>query len=375
LIYLHLPMADSSLSSMTIKKNNQRNVGTPDCTNNRQSLDFERSLVALEDQIAELQALRNSEGIDFSPEIRRLQQELVRLTTRVYNNLSAWQTVQVARHPSRPVLGDYLEMMVQDFCELHGDRNFADDRAIITGFGRIEREKVLIVGHNKGRGLKEKSACNFGSAHPEGYRKALAKMKLAQKFQLPIVCLIDTPGAYPGIGAEERGQAHAIAHNMMEMSRLKVPVICIVISEGGSGGALGIGIGDRMAILQFAYYSVISPEGCASILWKDKDRAPAAAAALKLTAKDALSHHVVDEIIPEPLGAAHKNPREAIHNVKTYIIKKLRTLRRYDLDRLIENRYQKFRQMGEFQILNDHSSKKEIENAISQIQIPTPCAL
>jgi len=366
-------MADIWLSSMTIKQKNQRSLGTTNSTNNRESLDFERSLVTLEDQIAELQAIRNAKGIDFSPEIRRLQQELANLTNRVYNNLSAWQTVQVARHPSRPVLGDYLEIMLQDFCELHGDRNFADDRAIITGFGRIEREKVMIVGHNKGRGLKEKSACNFGSAHPEGYRKALLKMKLAQKFQLPIICLIDTPGAYPGIGAEERGQAHAIAHNMMEMSRLKVPIICIVIGEGGSGGALGIGIGDRMAMLQFAYYSVISPECCASILGKDKAKAPDAAAALKLTAKDVLAHHVVDEIIPEPLGAAHKNPREAVLNVKAYILKELRTLRPYDVAHLIENRYQKFRKMGEFQILNTQSSKKEVEIAISQIQIPTPC--
>ena len=359
---------------MTIKQNNERSVGAADSVNSPQSLDFERPLAALEDQIAELRDIRNSEGIDFSPEIRRLQQELVKLTTRVYKHLSPWQTVLVARHPSRPVLGDYLRQMCQDFCELHGDRNFADDRAIITGFARIEREKVLIVGNNKGRGLKEKTLCHFGCAHPEGYRKALLKMKLAQKFQLPIVCLIDTPGAYPGIGAEERGQAHAIAQNMMEMSRLRVPIIGIVIGVGGSGGALGIGIGDRMAILQFAYYSVISPEGCAAILWKDKNRAPDAAAALKITARDALAYNVMDEVIPEPLGGAHKNPREAILNVKAYILNTLRTLRRYDTDRLIEDRYQKFRKMGEFQILNEHSSKKDVESAISQIQNPAPCS-
>jgi acetyl-CoA carboxylase carboxyl transferase subunit alpha len=353
--------------------NHEHTAGGGGSSPAREYLDFEQPLVALQGQIAELKEYLNAEGIDFSPEIRRLEQDLARQTSRIYKNLSAWETVQVARHPRRPVLWDYLEEMCQDFCELHGDRTFADDPAIITGFGRIEREKVMLIGHNKGRDIKEKTACHFGCAHPEGYRKALGKMKLAEKFHLPIVCLIDTPGAYPGIGAEERGQAQAIAQSLMEMFRMRVPILCLVIGEGGSGGALGIGIGDQMAMLQYAYYSVISPEGCASILWKDKARAPEAAAALKLTAPDVIKHKVIDEVISEPLGGAHRNPRETIHNVKGYIMKKLRDLREYDIETLLEKRYQKFRTLGECKLQDAQSGKTEIEIALSEIQQIAQC--
>jgi len=326
------------------------NIAVSNNPNGNGCLDFEKPLADLEAQIAELQSLQSVKGIDYSPEIRQLRSNLVSLTNKIYNNLSAWETVQVSRHPRRPLVPDYLDMMVKDFRELHGDRCFGDDRAIITGFGRIGREKVMIVGHNKGRSTKEKIDCNFGCAHPEGYRKALLKMKLAEKFQLPVVCLIDTPGAYPGIGAEERGQARAIAVSLMEMAALTVPIVCVVIGEGGSGGALGIGVGDRLDIMQFAYYSVISPEGCAAILWKDGAEAPRAAEALKLTAGDLAKMGVVDHIIPEPLGGAHRNPHEAVHNLETHLIKTIRDLRRYKIENLIENRYRRLRNVGKFDL-------------------------
>jgi len=252
----------------------------------------------------------------------------------------------VARHPKRPLLNDYLDLMVKDFRELHGDRCFGDDLAIITGLGRIGRQKVLIVGQNKGKSTKQKIACNFGCAHPEGYRKAIAKMKFAQKYAIPIVTFIDTPGAYPGIGAEERGQAQAIAVNLMVMSRLTVPIISIVIGEGGSGGALGIGVGDRLAMLEFAYYSVISPEGCAAILWRDGSQAELAAEALKLTSKDLYKLELVDAVIPEPLGGAHRNVHDTVYNVERYIVKTLRDLKRTKIENLLENRYRKLRSIG-----------------------------
>jgi len=315
--------------------------------NGNHCLDFEKPIAELENQIAELQNLQNTKGIDYSPEIRQLRKNLVTLTDKIFNNLSAWETVQAARHPQRPLFSDYLHMMVKDFRELHGDRNFGDDRAIVTGFGRIGREKVLIVGHEKGRDTHQKVACNFGCAHPEGYRKALLKMKLAEKFHLPVVCLIDTPGAYPGIGAEERGQAQAIAVNLMEMSRLRTPIICVVIGEGGSGGALGIGVGDRIAIMQYAYYSVISPEGCAAILWKNGSDASKAAEALKLTSKDLVKLNLADYVIPEPLGGAHRNPHQAAYNLEGYLVKTIRDLKRCKIDNLLENRYHNLRRVGE----------------------------
>jgi acetyl-CoA carboxylase carboxyl transferase subunit alpha len=309
-------------------------------------LDFEEKAADLDRQMNELRKLSSIKGIDYSAEIRQLQREQVTELKRIYSNLTAWQTVQVARHPKRPLLDDYLNLMVKDFRELHGDRCFGDDRAIITGLGQIGREKVLIVGQNKGRTTKEKIACNFGCPNPEGYRKALAKMKFAQKYNIPVVTLIDTPGAYPGIGAEERGQAQAIAVNLMEMSSLAVPIICIVIGEGGSGGALGIGVGDKLAMLEFAYYSVISPEGCAAILWRDGSQAPDAAEALKLTSRDLYKLGLIDATIPEPLGGAHRSVHDTVYNVERYIVKTLACLKRTKIDNLLENRYRKLRLIG-----------------------------
>jgi acetyl-CoA carboxylase carboxyl transferase subunit alpha len=296
--------------------------------------------------MSELRKLSSAKGIDYSSEIRKLQQQQVAELKQIYSNLTAWQTVQVARHPNRPLLSDYLSVMVKDFRELHGDRSFGDDQAIITGLGQVGMERVLIIGQNKGKTTKQKIACNFGCPNPEGYRKALAKMKFAEKFGIPIVTLIDTPGAYPGIGAEERGQAQAIAVNLNQMPRLKVPIICIVIGEGGSGGALGIGVGDRLAMLEFAYYSVISPEGCAAILWRDGSQAPQAAEALKLTSKDLLKLGLVDTVIPEPLGGAHRNLHDTVYNVEKYIIKTLRELKRTKTDNLLKSRYNKLRAIG-----------------------------
>ncbi|MFZ2147016.1 MAG: acetyl-CoA carboxylase carboxyltransferase subunit alpha [Sedimentisphaerales bacterium] len=309
-------------------------------------LEFEEKVSDIDSQMNELRKLSSIKGIDYSTEIRRLQKHQVTELKRIYSNLTAWQTVQVARHPNRPLLSDYLNLMVKDFRELHGDRCFGDDRAIVTGLGQIGRERVLVIGQNKGKNTKQKVACNFGCPNPEGYRKALAKMKFAEKFGIPVVTLIDTPGAYPGIGAEERGQAQAIAVNLIEMSRLKVPIICIVIGEGGSGGALGIGVGDRLAMLEFAYYSVISPEGCAAILWRDGSQAPQAAEALKLTSRDLYKLGLIDEVISEPLGGAHRNLHDTVYNVEKYIVKTLRDLKRTKLDNLLDNRYKKLRSLG-----------------------------
>lgn len=309
-------------------------------------MDFEHKVLELEQQVEELRKLGMRKGIDYSVEIRRLEKERIAELKRIYSNLTAWQTVQVARHPQRPILTDYLNLMVRDFRELHGDRCFGDDRAIVVGIGQIARSRVLIVGQNKGRTTKEKIACNFGCPNPEGYRKAIAKMRFAEKFGLPIVTLIDTPGAYPGIGAEERGQAQAIAVNLTEMSRLKVPIVCICIGEGGSGGALGIAVGDRLAMLEFAYYSVISPEGCAAILWRDGSQAPDAARALKLTGKDLLKLDLIDAIVPEPVGGAHRNVHDTVHNVESYISRALTELRRMTTEEMIESRYRKWRSIG-----------------------------
>ena len=315
-------------------------------TLNSEYLEFEGKVAQFDCQSDELRRLSSIKGIDYSAEIRVLQRQQVAELKRIYSNLTAWQVVQVARHPRRPILADYIELMVKDFRELHGDKCFADDRAIITGLGHIGTERVMVVGQNKGKSTKEKIACNFGCANPEGYRKAIAKMELAEKFGVPIVTLIDTPGAYPGIGAEERGQAQAIAVNLMKMSRLTVPIICIVIGEGGSGGALGIGVGDRLAMLEFAYYSVISPEGCAAILWRDGSQAPDAAEALKLTSKDLQKLRLVDDVIAEPLGGAHRNIHDTVYNVERYIVKTLAALKRTKTENLLENRYKRLRKQG-----------------------------
>jgi acetyl-CoA carboxylase carboxyl transferase subunit alpha len=321
--------------------------------NNGGYLEFEQKVADLERQMDELRQLSSKKGIDYSVEIRQIEKDRITELKRLYSNLTAWQTVLVARHPQRPILSDYLNFMVKDFRELHGDRCFGDDAAIVTGIGQIARNKVLIVGQNKGKGTKEKIACNFGCPNPEGYRKALAKMRFAEKYGLPIVTLIDTPGAYPGIGAEERGVAQAIAMNLCEMSRLKVPVISICIGEGGSGGALGIAVGDRLAVLEFAYYSVISPEGCAGILWRDGAQAPHAAAAMKLTSKDLLRLGLIDAIISEPVGGAHRNAHDTIYNVEAYISKTLTELRRTSVDDLLESRYRKWRTVGTATVVRD----------------------
>jgi acetyl-CoA carboxylase carboxyl transferase subunit alpha len=308
-------------------------------------LQFEKPIVALEEQVAEAEA--RAPGSD---DVRRLRRDLAALRRQVYGNLSAWETVLMSRHPERPQTLDFVDLICDEFVELHGDRAIGNDRAIRTGLARLGDFRIVLIGHQKGRTLKERSECFYGCAHPEGYRKALQKMRLAAKFRLPVVCLIDTPGAYPGIGAEERGQAQLIATSIMEMSRLPTPVICVVIGEGGSGGALGIGVGDRVSMLEHAYYSVISPEGCAGILWKvaNEQTKPTAAEALKLTAKHLRRLGVIDDVIPEPLGGAHRDPRETGKTLKTYLLRYLRELRGVPVDQLLDLRYRKFRAMGTF---------------------------
>ena len=315
---------------------------------NEHRLTFERPIARLQKQIEDLESAQVQTGRDYSSEIRQLRTQWVSLLRKTYANLSAWETVQVARHPRRPLAGDYLQLIVKNFIELHGDRRFGDDRAVRCGLGRIGTEKVVLVAQHKGRDTKEKIACNFGMLQPEGYRKALRAMKLAEKFSLPVVTLIDTPGAFPGVGSEERGVAEAIARNLLEMSRLKTPIVCVIIGEGGSGGALGIGVGDRIGILEFSYYSVISPEGCASILWRTGEKAPEAAEALKLTARHLKGLDVVDDIIPEPLGGAHRNPSEAASNLERHLVGTIRQLRRISTDLLLTHRYDRWRRMGKF---------------------------
>jgi len=347
-------------------------ANVPPNSSNGYYLEFEQKVADLDRQINELRKLSTAKGIDYSAEIRQLQKHQVAELKRTYSNLSAWQTVQVARHPQRPVLQDYLNLMVKDFRELHGDRCFGDDRAILTGLGHIGREKVLVVGQNKGKTTKEKIACNFGCPNPEGYRKAISRMKFAEKYGIPVVTLIDTPGAHPGIGAEERGQAQAIATNLAEMSRLKVPVVCICIGEGGSGGALGISVGDRLAILEFAYYSVISPEGCAAILWRDGSYAPDAAEALKLTSKDLYKLGLVDAVITEPLGGAHRNIHDTIYDVQKYVVKTLGELKRIPLDKLLDSRYKKLRSIGNNLPDNGRKKAKPRKTAIRALPKTAP---
>jgi acetyl-CoA carboxylase carboxyl transferase subunit alpha len=310
-------------------------------------LDFEQPIFDLEQQVKAIEAA-GALSAESEAELRRLKLELQETTRRIYNTLTPWQTVQVARHKERPQTVDYLSLVFDEFVELHGDRHFGDDRAILAGFAKLDHNKVMVIGHHKGRTYKERSQCHFGCAHPEGYRKALLKMKMAAKYRLPVICFIDTPGAYPGVGAEERGQSQAIAENLYEMSRLTTPIICIVIGEGGSGGALGIGVGDRVAMLEHSYYSVISPEGCAGILWKSHQYAERAAKALRFTSKDLLSFGVVDHVVEEPLGGAHRDPHQTAARVKMFLNKTVRELAGRPIERLLEQRYEKFRQMGVF---------------------------
>ncbi len=310
-------------------------------------LAFEKEIYEMEDLLAKLESTANGQ-LASSEEIRRMRRDLIQLKKKIYSNLSPWETVQVARHVDRPQTVDYIDLIFDEFVELHGDRAIGDDRALRTGLARLGDYRVMLIGHQKGRTLKEKMECLYGCAHPEGYRKALNRMRMAAKFQLPIITLIDTPGAYPGIGAEERGQAQLIANNLLEMSRLQAPIICVVIGEGGSGGALGIGIGDRVSMLEHAYYSVISPEGCAGILWKvaTDETKPLAAEALKLTAKDIARFKIIDDVIPEPLGGAHRDHREMANTLKNYLLRYLREIRNVPIEELLEQRYQKFRRMG-----------------------------
>ncbi|MFM9994222.1 MAG: acetyl-CoA carboxylase carboxyltransferase subunit alpha [Phycisphaerales bacterium] len=326
-------------------------------------LEFERPLREIEQQIeaaeARLATLRSAIAPDAAAaaEITDLDRALAELRDRhgrtlveVYSDMTPWDVVRVARHPERPQGRDYINALCRDFCELQGDRRFGDDPAIVTGFGRIDSIKCLVVAHHKGKSTQEKIACHFGCAHPEGYRKALKNMQLAEKFGLPVVTLVDTPGAYPGLGAEQRGQAEAIAVNLREMSRLRTPIVSVVIGEGGSGGALGIAVADRVAMLQHAWYSVISPEGCAAILWKQANEQTntAAARALKLTAGDNLELGIVDAVIPEPLGGAHRDPAGMAELLKSWIVEQLQELRPVPIDDLLARRYERFRKLGTF---------------------------
>jgi len=312
----------------------------------RHVLPFEQPLARLEAQIHELEALQHDKGVDYTKELRQLRTNYTALLRKTYDNLSAWETVQVARHPQRPLFKDYVELICREFREIHGDRLYGDDPAIKCGLARLAGHKVMLIGHHKGKDTKEKVQCYFGLAHPEGYRKALRCMKLAEKFGLPVVTLIDTPGAYPGIGAEERGQAESIARNLLEMSRLKTPIVSIVCGEGGSGGALGIGVADRVAMLEYAWYSVISPEACSAILFKGNEAAPQLAESLKLTSKDLKQFGVIDSVVSEPLGGAHRDPHTTAHNLELYIAKTLRDLKRCKTENLLERRYEKFRNLG-----------------------------
>jgi acetyl-CoA carboxylase carboxyl transferase subunit alpha len=311
------------------------------------TLDFEKPILELEHKINDLRQM-GSKRVTLEPEIKRLESKLEKLKDDVYKNMTPWQRIQIARHPKRPYTLDYIRMMTDEFLELHGDRLFADDMAMIGGFAKIDGQRVMVIGHQKGRDVKENVLRNFGCAHPEGYRKAMRLMKIAAKFQVPIVCLIDTPGAYPGIGAEERGQAQAIAENLRDMAGIATPIAAVIIGEGGSGGALGIGVADQVFILQHAYYSVISPEGCASILWRSSLKAPLAAEALKLHGEELIKFNIVDEIIPEPLGGAHRDPQATADLLKAALLKYFKKASTLSPKDLLDSRYQKYRNIGEF---------------------------
>ena len=316
----------------------------------KHQLDFEKPLVELQRKLEELKKHPEANALDIrlDEEIRRIELKIEETRRQLYSDLTPWQRVQLARHPRRPYTLDYLKMVFTGFSEVHGDRLFADDRAVVGGFALLGQRRVMVIGTQKGRDTKENILRNFGSAHPEGYRKALRLMRLADKFGLPIVTLIDTAGAYPGIGAEERHIAEAIAVNLREMMLLEVPIVAAVIGEGGSGGALGIGVADRVLIMENAYYSVISPEGCAAILWKDRSAAAKAAEALKITAKDLHSLGLVDAIVPEPLGGAHHEPAEAASKLKTALVAYLQEVQAFPVQERLQRRYDKYRAYGHF---------------------------
>jgi acetyl-CoA carboxylase carboxyl transferase subunit alpha len=313
-----------------------------------QPLEFEKPIIELEEKIADLKSHSKANDVNFENELRRMEEKLEDTRRAIYENLTAWQRVQIARHNARPYALDYLNLAFSNFVELHGDRCFGEDRAMPGGFATLGDRKCVVIGHQKGRELKENIRRNFGCANPEGYRKALRLMRLAEKFSLPLVSLIDTPGAYPGVGSEERHISEAIAVNLREMMVLRTPTVAVVIGEGGSGGALGIGVADRVLMLENSYYSVISPEGCAAILWKHRQHAPEAAAALKLTARDLLDLGLIDEMIPEPLGGAHQDHSTAISNLRTAVATHLDDLCKLPTDELLKRRYEKFRRVGEF---------------------------
>ncbi|MDB6124244.1 MAG: acetyl-CoA carboxylase carboxyl transferase subunit alpha [Pedosphaera sp.] len=316
----------------------------------KNQLDFEKPIYDLQNKLEELKRHpeAHSLGVSFDEEIKKIEAKIAETRKQVFSNLTAWQRVQLARHPKRPFTLDYLRSTFTDFSELHGDRLFAEDRAVVGGFARLGGQKVMVIGTQKGRDTKENILRNFGSAHPEGYRKALRLMRMADKFGLPIITLIDTAGAYPGIGAEERHIAEAIAVNLREMMLLEVPTMAVVIGEGGSGGALGIGVTDRVLILENAYYSVISPEGCAAILWKDRAAAPKAAEALKITAKDLLELRLVDEVVPEPLGGAHNDLATTAANLKKHLLGQLEQLEKLSVADRLKQRYGRFRAHGHY---------------------------
>ncbi len=311
-------------------------------------LDFEKPIHELDKRIEELENFSRKSGVDVGEEIRSLREQSAQRKREIFAQLTPWQRVQLARHPERPESSDYIPMICEDFVELHGDRAFGDDRAIVTGLCRIGGIRLMLVAEKKGKSTKERMSCNFGSPHPEGYRKALEKMKLAEKFKLPVVTFVNTPGAYPGIGAEERGQAHIIAKNLFEMSRLRTPTLSIVIGEGGSGGALAICLTDRLMIMENAYFSVISPEGCAAILWHEASKAPVAAELLRITPTDLQKLGIMDGIVPEPLGGAHRNYKEAGDILRLTIVRSLEDLMSVPLDRLLERRYEKYRRIGSY---------------------------
>jgi len=309
-------------------------------------LDFEKPVFELEQKLEEMK--KSSDRLGIEKEIARIEAKVGQLKEELYKDLSRWQRVQLARHPDRPYTLDFINLMTTNFIELHGDRHYRDDKAIVGGFAQLEDYKVMMIGHQKGRDTKSNVYRNFGMSNPEGYRKALRLMKLAEKFNKPVITMLDTPGSYPGLEAEERGQAEAIARNLFEMSRLRVPIIVVIIGEGASGGALGIGVGDRILMLENCWYSVISPESCSSILWRSWDYKEQAAEALKLTATDLLEQKIIDRIIPEPLGGAHKNQKQAAANLKVVLLEELAELVKIKKDKLVQSRIDKFGSMGPY---------------------------
>ncbi len=312
-------------------------------------LDFEQPIADLEARIQDLRHASNGTAVDADAEVHALQNKLRQRTAQIFRDLSPWQVSQLARHPARPYTNDYIRVMCDEFQELAGDRAYSDDAAIVGGLGRIDGRPVVIIGHQKGRDTKAKVKRNFGMPRPEGYRKALRLMKLAERFGLPLLTFIDTPGAYPGVGAEERGQSEAIARNLLEMAELRIPVICTVIGEGGSGGALAIGVGDRTLMMEYSTYSVISPEGCASILWKSADKAKDAAEQLGLTAKRLHGLGLVDKVVREPIGGAHRNPRQTATRLKAILLNELDALEALPVDELLERRYRRLRSYGAYE--------------------------